>query len=423
MSPRKITFFIALALFAQESTWNFYDNQVPALLREHVSSAAVVGLCMGMDNLLGIFIQPWIGNRSDNTRTRWGRRIPYLAVGMPLAALLFLLLPWTTSLPTLLAVMVLYAVVANSTRPLAESLVPDFIAPERRGRANAAVKIATSLTIIIASLISLFVVDDHPRLAFVIPAVIMLLATGVLLAKVRDSRSSAYRAAVAEDANAGPAEVRVPFRRVITELVTDRDRRRLLLLLTVFLFGGAWFASRSLITPYGMEVLGLTRGEAGGLTLPSGVAFLLAAYPAALAAERFGRLRTIAVGMAVFAVALAAGTVVQTSTGTVVVFCLAAAGAACFSINAAVVLWNLAPSSRVLGAYTGLYTVTWYLGGFAGPALIGAVVDLTGWTAMLLDIALLAAFAVLAIARLGQLQHRHRSSETEENLADHPHHH
>jgi MFS family permease len=204
----------------------------------------------------------------------------------------------------------------------------------------------------------------------------------------------------------------MPFRRVFTDLATDRDRRRLLLLLTVFLFGGAWFASRSLITPYGMEVLQLTRGEAGGLTLPSGVAYLLAAYPAALAAERFGRLRVIAAGMTVFAAALVAGTFVPTATGTIVVFCLAAAGAACFSINAAVALWNLAPSSRVLGAYTGLYAVTWYLGGFAGPALIGAVVDLTGWNWMLLAIALLATLAILVTARLGHLNRLHRTTES-----------
>ncbi|GAA3925826.1 MFS transporter [Actinoplanes auranticolor] len=409
VSHRKITFFIALTLFAQESTWNFYDNQVPVLLREHVTSAAVVGLLMGMDNLLGIFIQPWIGNRSDNTRTRWGRRVPYLAVGMPLAAVLFAFLPWTTSLATLVAVMVLYALVVNTIRPLAESMIPDFLPPERRSRANAAVKIAAALTIIVASLISLFVIDEHPRGAFVIPAVILLAVTVVLILKVRDSRSAAYQAALAEDADAPHDQARVPFHRVITELVTDSDRRRLLLLLTVLLFGGAWFASRSLVTPYGMEALGLTRGEAGGLTLPSGIAFLLAAYPAALCAERFGRLRTMGVGIIIFSASMAAGAAVQTATGTVVAFCFAAVGAAAFMINAAVALWNLAPSSRVLGAYTGLYAVTWYLGGFGGPALIGAVVDLTGWNWMLLDIAILAALAVLVVVGLGRL-HRHRTT-------------
>lgn len=89
---------------------------------------------------------------SDNTRTRWGRRVPYLAPGMPLAAVLFVFLPWTTSFVTLAAVMFRYALAVDTVRPLAESMVLDFVPPERRSRANAAVKIATSLTIIVAVL-------------------------------------------------------------------------------------------------------------------------------------------------------------------------------------------------------------------------------------------------------------------------------
>ena len=200
---RHITFFVALAVFAQESTWNFYDAQVPPLLREHVGSAAVIGLLMGMDNILGIFIQPWIGNRSDNTRTRWGRRIPYLAAGMPIAALLFATIPLASSLPALVALMFAYALVANSFKPLGESLLPDFIRPERRSRANAAVKIASSLTIIVSALISTFLVDSHPVLAFSVPSVLMLASAAVLVLRVRDSASPAYRAAVAEDRAAG----------------------------------------------------------------------------------------------------------------------------------------------------------------------------------------------------------------------------
>jgi MFS family permease len=360
-----------------------------------------------MDNILGIFVQPWIGNRSDNTRTAWGRRMPYLAVGIPLAALVFVLIPWAPSLATLVAVMFVYAVISNGVRPVAESLVPDFMAPEKRGRANAAVKIASSLTVIVAALISLLVVDRYPRGAFVIPSLIMLVAAVVLIVKVRDSRSTAYQAATAEDATARPGQTRVPFRHVIVEILRDRDRSRLLLMLAIFLFGGAWAASRALVTPYGMETLGLSRGEAGGLTLPSGVAFLLAAYPAALLAERFGRLRVMAAGMSIFAVALVAGTVIATPTGTVVALCVAAAAAAGFMINAVVAMWNLAPSTRVVGTYTGLYAVMWALGGFLGPAVVGAAVDLTGWAAMLIDIAVLAGLAVLVIIIVERLRRKH----------------
>ncbi|TDD86875.1 MFS transporter [Actinomadura darangshiensis] len=415
----RITFYVALAVFAQESTWNFYDNRVPELLRDHVASAAVVGVLMGMDNLLGVFIQPYMGNRSDNTRTAWGRRIPYLAVMMPLGAVLFLLIPHATSLAWLVLVIFLYALVMNSFKPISESLMPDFIAPERRSTANAAVKTAAALTIIVASLVSLLLVDDHPKLAFAVPSGLMLAAAAVLVWRVRDSRSAAYRAAVAEDeadradgkpaAAAGgtrDAEVKIKMRDVIGEMVRDPDRSRVLVVVAVFVFGGAWFASRSLLTPYGVEVLGLSDGEAGGLTLPSGVAYILAAFPAARLAERFGRLRVMAAGAAVFAAAMLLGAAVQTPAVTVATMCLAAAGAAGFVINAVVVLWNLAPSPRVLGTYSGLYTVGWMSGGMAGPALVGLAVDVTGWHLMLLHIAVLTVVAALLVLRIDRLRRR-----------------
>ncbi len=406
----RITFYVALAVFAQESTWNFYDNRVPELLRDHVASAAVVGLLMGMDNLLGIFIQPYMGNRSDNTRTPWGRRIPYLAVMMPLGAVLFLLIPHATALGPLILAIFAYALVMNSFKPVSESLMPDFIEPARRGRANAAVKIASALTTIVAALVSLLLVDDHPKLAFAVPAALMLIAAAVLVWRVRDSRSAAYRAALAEDEAAAAdgtprdADAGTTMRAVIRDLLRDPDRSRLLVILAVFAFGGAWFASRSLMTPYGVEVLGLSDGEAGGLTLPGGIAYVLAAFPAALLAERFGRLRVMAAGMVVFAAAMVLGTAVPTPAATIAALCLASAGAAGFVINAAVVLWNLAPSSRVLGSYTGLYTVGWMSGGLAGPAVVGLAVDVTGWSLMLLHIAVLTVLAVLLVLRVDRLR-------------------
>jgi Na+/melibiose symporter-like transporter len=349
-----------------------------------------------------------MGNRSDNTRTSWGRRIPYLVVGMPLAALLFLAIPHAAAaLPLLVLVMFAYALVANSFKPIAESLLPDFILPQRRSRANAAVKIASSLTVMVAALISIFLIDDFPRLSFVIPAVLMVASVVLLAAKLRDSRSPAYQTALEEDRErqgTASADVRVRVRDVVLDIVRDPNRSRLLLIVSILLFGGAWAASRALITPYGMEVLDLSRGEAGGLTLPSGVAFIVAAYPVAMLAERFGRLRVMMAGMAVFAVGLVLGTVVQTPTGAVVGLCVAAAGASSFLVNAVVVLWNLSPSDGVVGTYTGLYTVGWVGGGFLGPAVVGGMVDLTSWSLLLIHVAIIAVIAVLTVARVSALQ-------------------
>lgn len=404
----RITLLVALAVFAQESTWNFYDAQVPPLLKDHLASAALVGLLMGMDNLLGIFVQPWMGSRSDCTRTSWGRRMPFLLVGMPVAAVLFVLIPHAAgTLALLVLVMFCYALTANSFKPIAESLVPDFIAPERRSRANAAAKFASGITVIVAALISVLLVDEHPKAAFAVPAAILLVSVGVLALTVRDSRSPAYQAALVEDALPDqPSNGGLRARDAVLDIFRDHDRSRLLLIASIFCFGGAWAASRSLLTPYGQEALDLSRGDAGGLTLPAGVAFLLAAFPAALLAERLGRLRVMAGGMAVFAAAMAVGTLWQTPTGTVVAMSVGAVGAAGFMINAVVVLWNLAPSPRVLGTYAGLYTVGWASGGFLGPAVVGGMVDLTGWRWMLLDIAVVTVVGVALVLRLLRLQQR-----------------
>ncbi|MGW4167503.1 MFS transporter [Streptomyces chartreusis] len=326
---------------------------------------------------------------------------------MPIAAALFVVIPHTAaSLPLLIAVMFAYALVANTFKPIAEALVPDFIAPERRSRANAVVKIATSLTAIVAALISIFLVDDHLNIAFAIPAAIMAVSIVVLGVTVRDSRSPAYQQVLAQS-RTEPADSRAPrVRDTFVEIFRDRDRSRLLLLAAILLFGSAWAASRSLITPYGMEALDMSRGDAGGLTLPSGVAFILAAYPAALFAERYGRLRAMAVGMSVFAGAMLLGTLLQSPLGATVALCIAAAGASSFLVNAVVVLWNLAPSARVFGTYAGMYTVSWAGGGFLGPALVGGMVDLNGWSLMLVDIAAVALLAIIVIARMGTLRRR-----------------
>lgn len=80
--------------------------------------------------------------------------------------------------------------------------------------------------------------------------------------------------------------------------------------------------------------------------------------------------------------------------------------ATCFLVNAVVVLWNLAPSARVFGTYAGMYTVGWPHGGFLGPAVVGGMVDITGWPLMLTDIAMVATLSIIVVARISVLQRR-----------------
>lgn len=60
-------------------------------------NAAVVGWAMMLPRVVDALIDPFMGHFSDNTRTRWGRRKPFLVLGAALASLFVFLLWWGDS--------------------------------------------------------------------------------------------------------------------------------------------------------------------------------------------------------------------------------------------------------------------------------------------------------------------------------------
>lgn len=390
--------WVTLAVFAQESVWNFYDAQVPAELRQYLTSAGLVGLIMGMDNLLGVLIQPWMGFVSDR-RARNGRgRWAIVLTGAALASIPFVLIPWTGDLPTLMLCIVAFAATANAFKGVTETLVSDYLSPAHRGKAQGFVKAGVSLTIVVSALISLLVVDRSITLAFALPPVLMLVLLTTSWVFLGRRHSTAVAEAKEEDE---PTDFTSPWA-VVKDMVRDPSRARALLMLGIFCFAGMWSALRALMTPYGTETLGLSRGAAGGLALPGAVAFLVCVVPLAYASSRLGQIRAIRYGVGLFVVGLLIGFASPTVPGTVVSLVVTSIGYATFAVNALVALWDLAPSRHVVGTYTGLYTVASSTGAALGPALLGFTVDMTGWRFMLLDGALFAAITFVVFTRLAR---------------------
>ncbi|MFN2123946.1 MAG: MFS transporter, partial [Candidatus Promineifilaceae bacterium] len=55
---------------------------------------AVALFIMTWDNLINVFFQPWVGSRSDSTWNRFGRRKPWILIGVPIAVAGFVLIPF-----------------------------------------------------------------------------------------------------------------------------------------------------------------------------------------------------------------------------------------------------------------------------------------------------------------------------------------
>jgi glycoside/pentoside/hexuronide:cation symporter, GPH family len=80
------------ALFWSQSLWLIYFYAGTAQgIPERIPLAAV-GIALGIGKVIEVFDDPIIGWWSDRTRTRFGRRIPFLLLGTPLLGLSFWLL-------------------------------------------------------------------------------------------------------------------------------------------------------------------------------------------------------------------------------------------------------------------------------------------------------------------------------------------
>jgi Na+/melibiose symporter-like transporter len=376
----KHTFFIGLVFFPIILAWEMYDSQVSVSLYNYLGVLALVGLILGLDNLIGLIIQPIMGNISDNTRTRYGRRLPYLIIGIPLSALFFALIAFETSLFTLILFIFCFITSMTFYRIQTVALIPDFIKPEHRSKGNAILNLMGGMGAIFAAIICLIFVDISLQLAFIIIALIMITMLIICLLTVKEKDAYAYQLCLEMDEKDEKYEKVVKFGLIesFKDILSEKDKSTFLLLLAVFCVFMGYGAFRSLFTIYGMNVLGLSRGAAGGKILYAAIMFLIMAFPSAILAEKFGKNLIIKIGLIIFIGALLFGFIIRDIAVIDLVLIFIGVGFALINVNALVVLWDLAPSEEKIGTYTGVYYFFMSSAAIFGPGLVGAITDLLG---------------------------------------------
>ena len=87
------TICVGFAFFLICAFWQAYDNTVPLILTNKFGlSQTLSGIIMALDNVLALFMLPLFGAISDRSRSRFGRRTPFIVAGTLVAAVAFVLL-------------------------------------------------------------------------------------------------------------------------------------------------------------------------------------------------------------------------------------------------------------------------------------------------------------------------------------------
>ena len=152
----KFVVYIGFAFFTSQLAWGLYNARVSLFLKVHLIFLSLVGIWMALDNILGVILQPIMGSISDNTRTKYGRRMPYIIVGIPLAAIFFILIPFLrANLSSLLVIIFLFGLAMGFYRAQSVALMPDFIKSENRSKGNAIINAMGGLGAVVGYALSL----------------------------------------------------------------------------------------------------------------------------------------------------------------------------------------------------------------------------------------------------------------------------
>lgn len=90
----KRTILVGLAFLSICAFWQMYNSVIPKILTYtfHLDET-YSGIIMAADNVLALFLLPLFGAISDKSRSRMGRRMPFILCGTGCAVLLMMLLP------------------------------------------------------------------------------------------------------------------------------------------------------------------------------------------------------------------------------------------------------------------------------------------------------------------------------------------
>jgi maltose/moltooligosaccharide transporter len=403
----KKVWLLGFGFFSISITWSLYNAFVPFFLEKYVHSVALISFMMTIDNYFALFLQPWIGNRSDRTVTRYGRRMPYLLIGMPLAAVLTMLIPFHTGLFTLLLFMMLMNLAMSLYRSPTVALMPDITPDGQRTKANGLINFMGGIGSILAFGVGSILYDSSPALPFIVAGLITLICLLVVSRFINEKRDRVNGAAIlpgeaaAEapligEANSLPNAVPLTAKVRRISFKSQLNRTTTLLLAAIFFWFVAYQGVETLFTLYGKNYLGLSEKAASFSLTFFSLAFVLFAIPSGWLGGRFGKKKVIITGvcglMTVFAL-------VGFAEDLLVLRGLLLLGGifwACININSYPYVVATGTEESI-GTRTGMYYLVSSLAAIASPPLLGLLIDLLGYSILFYCAALSMAVALLCL--------------------------
>jgi maltose/moltooligosaccharide transporter len=246
------------------------------------------------------------------------------------------------------------------------ALMPDITPSPLRSKANAVINVMGGLAALLAFFVGSKLYDMGRPVPFWVASLLLVAAVGIVLWKIREPKE--YTETRAEKVS--------PFND-LRQVWKEGGASAMFLLGAIFFWFLGYNAIEAFFTLYGVNVLGIKESAASFMLGYMALTFLIFAIPSGFIATRFGRKRTIMVGIVVMILALTVGALMPNAAVITVVLIVTGLGWALININSLPMVVDIA-SNALAGTFTGLYYLASTLAAIAGPILAGSLIQASG---------------------------------------------
>ncbi len=380
----KRTILVGFAFFLISAFWQAYDTIVPLILTNKFGMGQTwSGVIMSLDNVFAVVLLPVFGALSDKTRTRFGKRTPYITIGTVFAASFLIILGFSSSLVLFILLLLLCLLSMATFRSPAVALMPDVTEKPLRSKGNAIINLmGTAGGMIVLGLSIVFKTNTPGKTDFSVylisVSILMIAALVVFLLTVKEPLWSSE----AEKKNDELDKANEKKEETEPASVGKLSRSKLVSLILILASVALWYIGYNAVTSkysvYATEVLNVPYNVT--LLVAQGAA-IIAYIPVGIVASKLGRKKTILIGVAMLTSAFGAASFIKAGTPAIVMyllFCLAGIGWATINVNSFPMVVELAKGGDV-GKYTGFYYTASMSAQIVTPILSGILIDNIGW--------------------------------------------
>ncbi|AEM78513.1 Na+/melibiose symporter [Thermoanaerobacter thermohydrosulfuricus] len=381
-------FNLGLGFMVISMIWAAYNAYMPIFLGNFTKSNTLIGFVMSWDNIANLFILPFFGALSDNTRTRIGRRMPYILVSMPLAGVLYALLPLQTKLLSLLVIDLLFNIVVATYRTPMVALMPDIVEEEHRSKANGVINFMGGLGSLIIFFIGSQLYKINKAYPFFLSGILSLIIPIVLFLTIKEPKI-----VVNEE-----KKEKQSILKALATVVKDQNKAPFYTLLSIFMTIAGFAAVETFFTRYCKIALGIDESVSSFAMGFYALAFLVFALPAGFIATKIGKRKTMMIGAFGQGILFLIFMIVRDFRTIQILMPFAGMFNALFTINSYPLVVSYTSAEKI-GTYTGLYYFFSSLAAIVTPSSFGAIMDFIGFNKLFLaaSICLFISFAFLWI--------------------------